>query len=325
MSEKHLPVVLIAEQLSEATISALGPGFTVRSCDGADRDQLLEAIVDADALLVRSATKVDAEVLAAAPSLKIVARAGVGLDNVDVPAATSAGVLVVNAPTSNIVSAAELAVGLLLATARNIASANSALKGGKWARSQYGGIELAGKTVGIVGLGRIGALVAQRLAGFDVNLVAYDPYAKPERAAELGVALVPLDALLETSDFITVHLPRTADTVGLIGEDALRKVKPSVRVINAARGGIVDEAALALALKEGRVAGAGIDVFEFEPTTESALFDFDSVVVTPHLGASTDEAQEKAGVSVAESVRLAFAGEPVPDAVNGTSLEDIGR
>lgn len=324
MSPDRLPVVLMAEQLSEATLNALGPGFTVRSCDGADRDQLVAAIAEADALLVRSATQVDAEVVAAAPRLRIVARAGVGLDNVDVAAATKAGVLVVNAPTSNIVSAAELAVGLLLATARNIASANSALKGGKWARSKYGGIELAGKTVGIVGMGRIGALVAQRLAGFDVDLVAHDPYAKPERAAELGVELLSLDALLGRSDFITVHLPRTAETIGLIGDEALRKVKPTVRIINGARGGIVDEAALALALKEGRVAGAGIDVFEFEPTTESPLFGFDSVVVTPHLGASTGEAQEKAGVSVAESVRLAFAGETVPDAVNGTSLGDIG-
>lgn len=324
MSRNSLPVVLIAEQLSDATIGALGPGFTIRYCDGADRTVLLEAVADADALLVRSATKVDTEVLATARKLRVVARAGVGLDNVDVAAATKAGVLVVNAPTSNIVSAAELSVGLLLASARNIASANSALKGGQWARAKYGGVELAGKTVGIVGLGRIGALVAQRLSGFDVNLVAYDPYANPGRAAELGVVLVSLDALLESSDFITVHLPRTADTIGLIGDEALRKVRPSVRIINAARGGIVDEAALAVALKEGRVAGAGIDVFEFEPTTESPLFEIDSVVVTPHLGASTDEAQEKAGVSVAASVRLAFDGEPVPDAVNGTALDEVG-
>ncbi|GAA2466294.1 hypothetical protein GCM10010405_58580 [Streptomyces macrosporus] len=325
MPRSHAPVVLVSEKLSDATLDVLGPDFVVRHCDGADRDALLDAVVDADALLIRSATKVDAEVLAAAGRLRIVARAGVGLDNVDVAAATDAGVLVVNAPTSNIVSAAEMAVGLLLATARNIAPANSALKDGEWARSRYAGVELAGKTVGVVGLGRIGALVAERLAAFRMKVVAYDPYVKPERATELGVELLDLDSLLETSDFVTVHLPKTPETIGLIGEEALRKVKPSVRIVNAARGGIVDETALALALKEGRVAGAGIDVFEFEPTVESPLFDFESVVVTPHLGASTSEAQEKAGVSVATSVRLAFAGEPVPDAVNGSSLADMGR
>ncbi|SDU80180.1 phosphoglycerate dehydrogenase [Jiangella alkaliphila] len=320
------PVVLIAEELSPATVDALGPDFEIRKVDGADRTALLPAIVDVDAILVRSATKVDAEAIAAAKKLKVIARAGVGLDNVDVKAATQAGVMVVNAPTSNITSAAELAIGLLLATARNIAPADKALKGGEWKRSKYSGVELYEKTVGIVGLGRIGVLVAQRLSSFGMNVIAYDPYVPAARAAQMGVRSVSLDQLLEESDFITVHLPKTPETVGLIGEAALRKVKPSVRVINAARGGIVDEHALALALKEGRVAGAGIDVFASEPTTESPLFDFESVVVTPHLGASTDEAQEKAGVSVARSVRLALAGELVPDAVNvkgGAIAEDV--
>lgn len=325
MSDASLPIVLIAEKLSPATIDALGPGFAVRHCDGARREELLAAVADADALLIRSATQVDGEVLRAAKKLRVVARAGVGLDNVDVAEATRAGVLVVNAPTSNVTSAAELAVGLLLATARNIASANSALKGGEWARSRYGGVELSGKTVGVVGLGRIGTLVAERLRAFGMTVVAFDPYVTGERAARLGAELVEFEELLRRSDFITVHLPRTADTVGLIGDEALRKVKPSVRVINAARGGIVDEAALALALKEGRVAGAGLDVFEFEPATESPLFDFDSVVVTPHLGASTKEAQEKAGISVAHSVRSVFAGEPVPDAVNEPALRERDR
>ncbi len=310
------PVVLIAEELSPATVEALGPDFEIRHCDGADRDELLAAIVDVDAILVRSATKVDAEALAAATRLRVVARAGVGLDNVDVKAATQAGVMVVNAPTSNIVSAAELAVALLLACARNIAPANQALKAGQWKRSKYTGVELTDKTVGVVGLGRIGLLVAQRLSAFGVKLVAYDPYVQPARAAQLGIRMVSLDELLAESDFITVHLPKTPDTLGLIGEDALRKVKPSVRIVNAARGGIVDEHALYVALKEGRVAGAGIDVFSSEPCTDSPLFEFESVVVTPHLGASTDEAQEKAGIAVARSVRLALAGELVPDAVN---------
>jgi D-3-phosphoglycerate dehydrogenase len=320
------PVVLIAEELSPATIDALGPDFEIRNCDGADRAALLAAIPEADALLVRSATQVDAEALAAAVNLKVVARAGVGLDNVDVGAATKAGVMVVNAPTSNITSAAELAIGLLLASARHIPAASAALKGGKWARSKYTGIELDGKNVGIVGFGRIGQLVAQRLAPFGVKLLTYDPYVQPARAGQLGAKVVSLDELLAESDFITVHLPKTPETLGLIGEEALRKVKPGVRIINAARGGIVDESALAIAIKEGRVGGAGIDVFATEPTTSSPLFDLDQVVVTPHLGASTDEAQEKAGVSVARSVRLALAGELVPDAVNvqgGTIAEDV--
>ncbi len=320
------PVVLIAEELSPATIDALGPDFEVRHCDGANRDELLAALEDADAVLIRSATKIDQEALAAAKRLKVVARAGVGLDNVDVKAATVAGVMVVNAPTSNITSAAELTVGLLLATARNIAPANQSLKGGKWKRSQYGGVELLDKTVGIVGLGRIGALTAERLAGFGVKLLAYDPYLSAARAGQLGVRLVSLEELLAESDFITVHLPKTAETLGLIGEEALKLVKPSVRIINAARGGIVDEQALANALREGRVAGAGIDVWAKEPCTDSPLFEFESVVVTPHLGASTEEAQEKAGVAVAKSVRLALGGELVPDAVNvsaGVIAEEV--
>jgi len=320
------PVVLIAEELSPATIDALGSDFEVRHCDGANRDELLAALADVDAVLIRSATKIDQEALAAAKKLKVVARAGVGLDNVDVKAATVAGVMVVNAPTSNITSAAELAVGLLLATARNIAPANQSLKGGKWKRSQYGGVELLDKTVGIVGLGRIGALTAERLAGFGMRLIAYDPYLSAARAGQLGVHLVALEELLAESDFITVHLPKTPETLGLIGEEALKLVKPSVRIINAASGGIVDEQALANALREGRVAGAGIDVWAKEPCTESPLFEFESVVVTPHLGASTEEAQEKAGVAVAKSVRLALGGELVPDAVNvsgGVIAEEV--
>ena len=313
------PIVLIAEELSPATIDALGPDFEVRHVDGASREALLPALADVDAVLIRSATKMDTEAIAAAKNLKVIARAGVGLDNVDVPAATRAGVMVVNAPTSNITSAAELAVGLLLATARNIAPANQALKAGAWKRSKYGGVELLDKKVGVVGFGRIGQLVAERLKGFGMEILAYDPYVSAQRAGQLGAQLVTLDELLEQSDFITVHLPKNPETVGLIGKEALTKVKPSVRIITAARGGIVDEEALAEALREGRVAGAGIDVFATEPTTESPLFEHESVVVTPHLGASTDEAQEKAGVSVARSVRLALGGDLVPDAVNVSS------
>ncbi|WP_020574773.1 phosphoglycerate dehydrogenase [Actinopolymorpha alba] len=320
------PVVLIAEELSAATIEALGPDFEIRTCDGADRADLLAAITDVAALLVRSATKVDAEALAAARQLKVVARAGVGLDNVDVKAATQAGVMVVNAPQSNVVSAAEHAIGLLLAVARHIPAADASLRAGEWKRSRFTGVELSGKTLGVLGLGRIGVLVAQRLAAFGMNVVAYDPYVQPGRAAQMGVRLVPLDELLTASDVITVHLPKTPETLGILGEAELGKVKPGMIIINAARGGIIDEHALYVALKEGQVAAAGIDVFVSEPCIDSALFELDNVVVTPHLGASTQEAQEKAGISVAKSVRLALAGELVPDAVNvqgGVIAEDV--
>lgn len=311
------PVVLIAEELSPATMDALGPDFEIRHCNGADRGELLDALgAGVDAVLIRSATKMDAEAINAAKGLKVIARAGVGLDNVDIPASTAAGVMVVNAPTSNIVSAAELAITLLLASARYISPAHAALRAGKWARSKYTGAEIFEKTLGIVGFGRIGQLVAARMQAFGMDVVAYDPYLQPARAAQLNVRLVDLDELLRVSDFITIHLPKTKETANLIGEEALKKVKPTVRIVNAARGGVLDEAALLAALKEGRVAGAGLDVFATEPCTDSPLFELDNVVATPHLGASTDEAQERAGIAVAVSVRKALAGELVPDAVN---------
>lgn len=319
------PVVLIAEELSSATLDALGPDFEVRNCDGANRAELLAALgAGVDAVLIRSATKMDAEAIAAAKGLKVIARAGVGLDNVDIPAATAAGVMVVNAPTSNIVSAAELAISLLLASARFISPAHAALKAGKWARSKYTGAELFEKTLGVVGFGRIGQLVALRMQAFGMNIIAYDPYLQPAKAAQLGVELVELDELLKRSDFITIHLPKTKETANLIGVEALKKVKKEVRIINAARGGVLDEAALYDAITEGRVAGAGLDVYVTEPCTDSPLFQLDQVVATPHLGASTDEAQERAGIAVAVSVRKALAGELVPDAVNvkGGAIHD---
>jgi D-3-phosphoglycerate dehydrogenase / 2-oxoglutarate reductase len=311
-----LPVVLIADKLAESTVAALGDQVEVRWVDGPDREKLLAAVPEADALLVRSATTVDAEVLAAAPKLKIVARAGVGLDNVDVDAATERGVLVVNAPTSNIHSAAEHAIALMLAAARQIPAADASLRARTWKRSSFSGTEILGKTAGIVGLGRIGQLVAQRLAAFGAHLVAYDPYVSPTRAAQLGIELLSLDDLLARADLISVHLPKTPETAGLIGKEALAKTKPGVIIVNAARGGLVDEAALADAIGSGHVAGAGIDVFAKEPCTESPLFELPQVVVTPHLGASTAEAQDRAGTDVAKSVKLALAGEFVPDAVN---------
>jgi D-3-phosphoglycerate dehydrogenase len=250
----------------------------------------------------------------------------VGLDNVDVKAATQHGVMVVNAPTSNITSAAELAVGLMLAAARHIGPAHAALTRGEWKRSRYTGTELFEKTVGIVGLGRIGVLVAQRLAAFGMEVIAYDPYVQAGRAAQMGVRMVGLRELMEESDFVSVHLPKTSETVGLIGADEFAVARPGLVLVNAARGGIVDEKALYDALKTGQIAAAGLDVFAKEPCTDSPLFELENVVATPHLGASTAEAQEKAGIAVARSVRLALSGELVPDAVNvqgGLIAEDV--
>jgi D-3-phosphoglycerate dehydrogenase / 2-oxoglutarate reductase len=311
-----LPVVLIADKLAESTVAALGDQVEVRWVDGPNREKLLAAVPEADELRGRSATTVDAEVLAAGTKLKIVARAGVGLDNVDVDAATARGVLVVNAPTSNIHSAAEHALALLLAAAREVPAADASLREHSWKRSSFSGTEIFGKTVGVVGLGRIGQLVAQRLAAFGTSVIAYDPYVSPAHAAQLGIELLSLDELLSRADFISVHLPKTPETAGLIGKEALAKTKPGVIIVNAARGGLVDEDALAEAVRSGHVRAAGIDVFAKEPATDSPLFDLPQVVVTPHLGASTAEAQDRAGTDVAASVKLALAGEFVPDAVN---------
>ncbi|MBT1666922.1 phosphoglycerate dehydrogenase [Curtobacterium flaccumfaciens] len=310
------PVVLIAEELSPATVDALGPDFEIRNVDGTDRPALLAALSDAHAVLVRSATKIDAEAIAAAPLLKVVARAGVGLDNVDIKAATTAGVMVVNAPTSNIISAAELTVGHILSLARHIPAAHASLAAGAWKRSSYTGVELYEKTVGIIGLGRIGALITQRLQAFGVTVIAYDPYVTTARAQQLGVELVSLEDLLRRADFTTIHMPRTPETLGMISDAQFALMKPTAFVVNVARGGLIDEDALHRALTSNTIAGAGLDVFVAEPPKDSPLLALPNVVVTPHLGASTDEAQEKAGVSVAKSVRLALGGELVPDAVN---------
>jgi D-3-phosphoglycerate dehydrogenase len=310
------PVVLIAEELSPATVEALGPDFDIRNVDGTDRPALLSALSEASAVLIRSATHIDAEALAAAPQLKVVARAGVGLDNVDIKAATAAGVMVVNAPTSNIISAAELTIGHILSLARHIPAAHASLAAGEWKRSKYTGTKLYEKTVGIIGLGRIGALITSRLQAFGVEVIAYDPYVSPARAQQMNVRLVSLDELLEQADFISIHMPKTPETTGMISTEQLAKMKKTAYIVNVARGGLIDEDALYVALTNGVIAGAGLDVFNAEPPVDKKLLPLPNVVVTPHLGASTDEAQEKAGVSVAKSVRLALEGELVPDAVN---------
>ncbi|MCP1387261.1 phosphoglycerate dehydrogenase [Corynebacterium sp. TA-R-1] len=312
------PVVLIADKLAQSTVEALGDAVEVRWVDGPNRAELLAAVPEADALLVRSATTVDREVIEAAPNLKIIGRAGVGLDNVDIATATERGVMVANAPTSNIHSACEHAIALLLSTARQIPAAEKTLRGGEWKRSAFKGVEIFGKTVGIVGFGHIGQLFAQRLSAFETTIIAYDPYANPARAAQLGVELVELEELMARADFVTIHLPKTKETAGMFNADLLAKSKPGQIIINAARGGLVDEQALADAIKEGRIRGAGFDVFETEPCTDSPLFALEEVVMTPHLGASTVEAQDRAGTDVADSVLKALAGEFVADAVNVT-------
>ncbi|HUF83514.1 MAG TPA: phosphoglycerate dehydrogenase [Acidimicrobiia bacterium] len=315
--------VLVAEQLATTGIEALrAAGLDVDERVGLSRDELLDAVKGAAALIIRSATEVDAEVLEAGTDLVVVGRAGIGLDNVDVEAATRRGVMVVNAPQSNVLSAAEHTIALMLAQARNVPQADRDLRAGQWNRSRWEGVELYGKTLGVVGLGRVGVLVAQRAHAFGMRLAAHDPYVSSERARQLGVQLVPtLEELVAMADFLTVHLPKTPETMGLIGRDLLAKAKPTLRIVNTARGGIVDEAALAEAVRDGRIAGVSLDVFEAEPTTESPLFELEPVVVTPHLGASTTEAQDKAGQTIAEQVVLALRGDFVPYAVNVAASE----
>lgn len=309
--------ILVADKLADSGVAALSDHHDVDVKTGLPKEELV-SIADAyDAIVVRSQTTIDADIIAAAKNLKVIGRAGVGLDNVDIDAATKAGVIVCNAPESNIISAAEHTVALLLALARNIPQAHAALTEGRWERSTWTGIELHDKTLGVLGLGRIGTLVAERCRSFGMKLVAYDPFVAPERAARLGVELVEtVDEVLAVADFVTVHLPKIPETIGLLNRERLAKMKPTARLLNVARGGIVVEEDLAEALKDGVIGGAAIDVFASEPTTESPLFGLPNAIVTPHLGASTSEAQDKAGTQVADAVNLALAGEFVPSAVN---------
>jgi D-3-phosphoglycerate dehydrogenase / 2-oxoglutarate reductase len=309
--------ILVTEEIADTGLDKLREaGHEVDVRLGLSPEELRDVLPGAQALIIRSATQVDATVLDAGRDLQVVGRAGIGLDNVDVAHATRSGVMVVNAPQSNILSAAEHTVALLLAQARNIPQAHAALVDGRWERSRWTGVELADKTLGIIGLGRIGKLVAQRALAFGMRLVGYDPFVSPDRARQLSVELVDLDELAARSDFITIHVAKTPDTVGLIGAEFLARARPGVRIVNVARGGIVDEAALRDAIVAGRVGGAALDVFATEPCTDSPLFGLPEVVVTPHLGASTHEAQDKAGVTIAEQLGLALAGDFVPFAVN---------
>ena len=317
-----MALVLVTEEIAPPGLALLrDAGHQVEVSLGLNGAALQQAISGASALIIRSATQVTPEVIEAGSDLLVVGRAGIGLDNVDVPAATRRGVMVVNAPQSNILSAAEHTMALLLAQARNVPQAHAALIAGRWERSRWEGVELHGKVLGVVGLGRVGALVAQRAAAFGMRLIAYDPYVSAERARQMGVELTTLRDVVSQADFITIHLPKTPETAGLIDADLLAEARPGVRIVNTARGGIIDEKALAQAIADGVVAGAALDVFEHEPTTASPLFESDAVVVTPHLGASTREAQDKAGITIAEQVLLALAGDFVPFAVNIAAAE----
>ena len=314
--------VLITEKIADAGIERLREaGHDVDVKLNLSEEALLAEVRDADAVIIRSATTITKEVIKNGEKLLVIGRAGIGLDNVDVNAATEQGVMVVNAPKSNILSAAEHTIALILAQARNIPQANSALKSGRWERNEWTGVELADKTLGIIGLGRIGKLVAQRALAFGMNLVAYDPFVATERARQLSVQLMSLEELIQVSDFLTIHVAKTPETENLINAELLSRAKPSLRIINVARGGIVNEVDLAEAVTTGKIAGAAIDVFENEPVTESPLFSLPQIVVTPHLGASTTEAQDKAGESIAEQVELALLGDFVPHAVNVAATE----
>ena len=308
--------VLVTDSISEEGIACL------RSCAQVDvknkltPEELKDIIGNYDALMVRSQTKVTADIIEAGKKLQVIARAGVGIDNVDVEAATRCGVLVVNAPTGNTVSAAEHTMALMLALARNIPQANAVLKTGTWKRNEFMGTELRGKTLGIIGLGNVGSEVARRAQAFEMKLLGRDPLVSVEHAQKMGVELVEMDRLLKESDFITLHLPLTPQTKGMIGAKELALVKPTVRIINCARGGLIDDNELAKAIREKRVAGAAVDVFDKEPCTESVYFGEDKAIVTPHLGASTAEAQVLAAKDVAEQIVDVFAGRPARAAVN---------
>jgi D-3-phosphoglycerate dehydrogenase / 2-oxoglutarate reductase len=317
MAERLIrPKVVLAEPMAAAGIAALSVDCDVVDLSGSSRSHLASALADASGLVVRSATRVDDELISMGPNLRVIGRAGVGVDNIDVAAATRRGVLVVNAPLANTVSAAEHAFALILSIARHVPQAHATTRQGVWDRKNFTGVELSGKTLGVVGLGRIGSLVAQRAGAFDMRVLAYDPFVGPERARRMGVEMVDLEGLLENSDFISIHLPMTLDTEGLFGKDTLARCKPGVRIVNTSRGGIIDELALAEAVRSGQVAGAALDVFASEPPIDSPLFELPAVIVTPHLGASTIEAQDKAGVQVAEAVVAALRGELVASAVN---------
>ena len=317
------PKVLVSDKLSETAVQIFrdrGIDVTFDPSIGKDKDKLLEVIGEYDGLAIRSATKVSDKVLAAATNLKVIGRAGIGVDNVDIPAASKKGVIVMNTPFGNSITTAEHAIAMMFAVARQIPEASASTHAGKWEKSRFMGVELTAKTLGVVGAGNIGSIVIDRAHGLKMKVIAYDPFLSEERADKLGVEKVEFEELLARSDFITFHVPLTDKTRNILSAEAITKLKPGVRIINCARGGLVDEAALAHALKEGRVAGAAFDVFAVEPATDSPLFNLPNVVVTPHLGASTTEAQENVALQVAEQMSDYLLTGAVQNALNMPSV-----
>ncbi|QFU07296.1 D-3-phosphoglycerate dehydrogenase [Rhodobacteraceae bacterium THAF1] len=317
------PKVLISDKLSDAAVQI----FRDRGIDvdfepglGKDKERLLEVIGQYDGLAIRSATKVTEKVLAAADNLKVIGRAGIGVDNVDIPVASQKGVIVMNTPFGNSITTAEHAIAMMFAVARQIPEASASTHAGKWEKSKFMGVELTNKTLGVIGAGNIGSIAISRALGLRMKVIAYDPFLSEERAAEIGCRKVELDELLVQSDFITLHVPLTDKTKNILSKEAIAKLKPGVRIVNCARGGLVDEEALAEALKEGRVAGAAFDVFAEEPATNSPLFGLDNVVVTPHLGAATTEAQENVALQVAEQMSEYLLTGAISNALNTPSV-----
>ncbi|MBN2406840.1 MAG: phosphoglycerate dehydrogenase [Elusimicrobia bacterium] len=322
MSSENKIKVLISDTISKEGIDMLtNEGFEVKMDASLDGDALKSVISQYDALIIRSGTTVTADIISAADKLKVIGRAGVGVDNVDAKAATRKGIIVMNTPGGNTISACEHTWALILSLLRNIPGAHQALREGKWDKKKYSGTEIYGKTLGVIGLGKIGAEVAKRAGGFGVRVIAYDPFASKEKAAEIGAELVELDYIISQSDIITIHVPRNDKTKNMINKDALSRMKKEAILINCARGGIVDEKALAEAVSKGVIKGAALDVYEKEPTTDSPVFSVDRIIHTPHLGASTAEAQERVAVEIVKQVVGFFKTGKIVNAVNISSGE----
>jgi D-3-phosphoglycerate dehydrogenase len=316
-----MPKVLIADKLSPAAVAIFKErGVEADVKTGLAKEELLKIVDQYDGIAIRSATKITADVLKAAKKLKVVGRAGIGVDNVDIPAATAQGVIVMNTPFGNSITTAEHAVSLMLALARELPAANASTQAGKWEKNRFMGVEITGKVLGLIGAGNIGSIVADRAKGLKMRVVAYDPYLSAERAEDLGVEKVALDDLLARADFITLHVPMTPETKNILSAEAIAKTKKGVRIINCARGGLIDEKALKAALDSGQVAGAALDVFETEPAKENVLFGNEKVVATPHLGASTTEAQENVALQVAEQISDYLLTGAITNALNMPSI-----
>jgi D-3-phosphoglycerate dehydrogenase len=316
-----MPKVLIADKLSPAAVAIFKErGIEADVKTGLSKEELLKIVDQYDGMAIRSATKVTADVIKAAKKLKVVGRAGIGVDNVDIPAATAAGVIVMNTPFGNSITTAEHAIAMMMALARDLPAANASTQAGKWEKNRFMGTEVYGKTLGLIGAGNIGSIVADRAKGLKMHVVAFDPYLSPERASSLGIEKVELNELLARADFITLHTPLTNETRNIISADAINKMKKGARVINCARGGLVDEAALKAALDSGHLAGAALDVFEEEPAKSNILFGNEKVIATPHLGASTEEAQENVALQVAEQISDYLLTGAITNALNMPSI-----